>query len=189
MGRASVRHLHHVRALHHRLPDGYRHRLHRGQGAAGVRQAAGLGPKDLLAAADNSRDHGSPLGVTPEKLKDRIEWLEDEHEVPIALDKEKAEILLTVSSIEVMKYPDSVVAMAKLLNHAGVDWTLSSKGYEATNFGYLAGKADVAKIMVEPHRRGGGSRGRQDRGHPRMRPCLRRDALVRRQHAGAAAAL
>jgi Fe-S oxidoreductase len=118
----------------------------------GAREAfvkAGLGPKDLLAAADNSRDHGSPLGVTAEKLRDRIDWLVDEYEVPIALDKDKADILLTVSSIELMKYPDSVVAMAKLLNHAGVSWTLSSNGYEATNFGYLAGKADIAKLMVQ----------------------------------------
>ena len=110
--------------------------------------AAGLGPEDLLAAAENSREHGSPLGVTAEKLEERLEWLEDENEVPIALDKEKADVLLTVSSIETMKYPGSVVAMARLLNHAGVDWTLSSKGYEATNFGYLSGKADVARLMV-----------------------------------------
>ena len=118
----------------------------------GARQAfveAGLGPDDLLQAADNSRDHGSPLGVTADKLRDRVEWLQDEHEVPIALDKDKADILLTLSSVEAMKYPDSVVAMAKLLNHAGVSWTLSTKGYEATNFGYLAGKADVARIMVQ----------------------------------------
>lgn len=118
----------------------------------GARQAfvaAGLGPKDLVTAAENSRDHGSPLGVTPEKLRDRIEWLADEHEIPIALDKDKADILLTVSSIELMKYPESVVAMAKILNHAGVNWTLSSKGYEATNFGYLAGKGDIAKLMVQ----------------------------------------
>ena len=111
--------------------------------------AAGLGPADLMQAADNSRDLGSPLGVTVDKLRERVEWLEDEHEVPIPLDEKKADILLTVSSIELMKYPESLVAMAKLLNHAGVRWTLSSKGYEATNFGYMAGKADVAKLMVE----------------------------------------
>ena len=38
----------------------------------GARQAfvaAGLGPEDLLQAADNSRDHGSPLGVTPGKAE------------------------------------------------------------------------------------------------------------------------
>ncbi|MGI9383833.1 MAG: (Fe-S)-binding protein, partial [Methyloligellaceae bacterium] len=111
--------------------------------------AAGLGPADLLQAADNSRDKGSPLGVTPEVLEDRIDWLSDEHEVDIPLNKETADVLLTLSSIEMMKYPDSVVAMAKLLNHAGVDWTLSTKGYEATNFGFLSGKADVARTMIE----------------------------------------
>ncbi len=111
--------------------------------------AAGLGPADLLAAADSSREHGSPLGLTAQKLRERIEWLADEHGVPIALDKSKADVLLTVSSVEMMKYPESVVAMAKLLNHAGVDWTFSSKGYEATNFGYLSGKSDIAKLMVE----------------------------------------
>ncbi len=118
----------------------------------GARQAfvaAGLGPEDLLAAADNSRDHGSPLGLTPQKLRERLEWLEEEHEVRIVLDKDRADVLLTVSSIETMKYPESIVAMAKILNHAGVDWTLSSKGYEATNFGYLSGKGDVARLMVE----------------------------------------
>ncbi len=111
--------------------------------------AAGLGPPDLLEAAENCRDKGSPLGVTEEVLADRIEWMEDEHEVEIPLDKDSADVLLTVSSIELMKYPVSLVAMAKLLNHAGINWTISSKGYEATNFGYLSGKADISKIMIE----------------------------------------
>ncbi|MEC3862768.1 (Fe-S)-binding protein [Mesobacterium sp. TK19101] len=111
--------------------------------------AAGLGPEDLLAAADNSRDRGSPLGLTPDKLVDRVEWLEDDDEVEMPMDKDKADVLLTVSSIEAMKYPQSLSAMAKVLNHAGVNWTFSTKGYESTNFGYLAGKPDVAKIMVE----------------------------------------
>jgi Fe-S oxidoreductase len=111
--------------------------------------AAGLGPEDLRMAAENVRDRGSPLGVTPSVLEDRIEWLEDEEEVEIPVDKERADVLLTVSSIELMKYPDSVVAMARVLNHAGVDWTLSTKGYEATNFGFLSGKPDIAKIGVQ----------------------------------------
>lgn len=111
--------------------------------------AAGLGPPDLMAAAENSRTRGSPLGMTEEVLSDRLEWLADDNDVEIPLDRDKAEVLITVSSIEMMKYPDSIVAMAKLLNRAGVDWTISSKGYEATNFGVLSGKTDVAKIMVE----------------------------------------
>ncbi len=111
--------------------------------------AAGLGPEDLMQAAENARDRGSPLGVTPDVLEDRVEWLEDDFEHDMPIDKKGAEVLLTVSSIELMKYPKSVVAMAKLLNHAGVDWTLSTKGYEATNFGFLSGRSDIAKIMIE----------------------------------------
>jgi Fe-S oxidoreductase len=111
--------------------------------------AAGVGPADLMEAAENARTKGSPLGMTDKVLADRIEWLADDNEIEIPLDREKADVLVTVSSIEMMKYPDSIVAMAKLMNSAGVDWTISSKGYEATNFGVLSGKSDVAKIMIE----------------------------------------
>ncbi len=110
--------------------------------------AAGIGPADLFAAADNSRDRGSPLGLSSDKLVDRLEWLADDNEVELPLDKKGADVLLTVSSIEMMKYPDSIVSMGKLFNAAGVNWTFSSKGYEATNFGYLAGKSDISKLMT-----------------------------------------
>ncbi len=108
--------------------------------------AARLGPQDLMQAAENVREHGSPLGLTSDKLVDRLEWLEDENDIELPLDKQDADVLLTVSSIEMMKYPDSIVAMGKLLNHAKVNWTFSSKGYEATNFGFLSGKIDLAKL-------------------------------------------
>jgi Fe-S oxidoreductase len=110
--------------------------------------SAGLGPPDLRAAAENVRDKGSPLGVTPEVFEDRLEWLADDHEMELPLDKKGADVLLTVSSIELMKYPNSVVAMGKILNEAGVNWTFSSKGYEATNFGFLAGRTDIAKLAI-----------------------------------------
>jgi Fe-S oxidoreductase len=110
--------------------------------------AAGRGPQDLFETAENVRVTGSPLGVTPKVFDGRVEWLEDDYEVDIPVDKKNADVLLTVSSIELMKYPKSIVAMARLLNQAGVNWTFSSKGYEATNFGFLAGKSDIAKLAI-----------------------------------------
>lgn len=109
---------------------------------------AGLGPRDLMAAAENSRDHGSPLGLTAEKLEERLDWLADDDEVDMPRDRDRAEVLLTVSSIEAMKYPKSLSAMAKILNHAKVDWTFSTHGYESTNFGFLAGRSDIAATML-----------------------------------------
>ena len=101
--------------------------------------AAGLVPHELWAVAERAEREGSPLGATPKVLKDRIEWLNDEHEVDIALDRPQAEVLVTLSSIELMKYPKSLVALARILNRLGASWTFRSDGYEATNFGLFSG--------------------------------------------------
>lgn len=108
---------------------------------------AGLVPHELWAVAERAEREGSPLGATPKVFKDRIEWLADDHDVDIALDKPKADVLCTMSSIEIMKYPESLVATAKIMNRLGVDWTFRSDGYEATNFGLLSGNAQWQKDM------------------------------------------
>jgi len=101
--------------------------------------AAGLVPHELHAVAERAAREGSPLGATPKVLKERIEWLSDDHEVEIALDRPRADVLVTLSSIELMKYPKSLVALARILNRLGESWTFRSDGYEATNFGLFSG--------------------------------------------------
>lgn len=108
---------------------------------------AGLVPHELWAVAERAEREGSPLGATAKVLKERLEWLAEEHGVEIALDRLQADILVTLSSIEIMKYPQSIVAMAKILNHLGASWTLSSNGYEATNFGMLSGNVQWQRDM------------------------------------------
>jgi len=78
-------------------------------------------------------------------LRERVEWLADEHGVEIVLDAPHADVLVTFSSIEIMKYPESLVATARVLNHGGYAWTLSTSGYEATNFGMLAGDVEAQR--------------------------------------------
>lgn len=104
--------------------------------------AAGLAPPDLQAVAERAGREGSPLGATPKVLRERLEWLSDEHGVPMHLDLPRADVLVTLSSIEIMKYPRSLVALARVMEHAGCSWTISSGGYEATNFGMLSGNRD-----------------------------------------------
>jgi Fe-S oxidoreductase len=108
---------------------------------------AGLVPHELWAAAERAEREGSPLGATPKVFQDRIAWLADEHEVEIPVDKEKADVIISMSSIEIMKYPESIVATAKVLNALGENWTIRLDGYEATNFGLLSGNAQWQKDM------------------------------------------
>lgn len=103
---------------------------------------AGLVPHDLYAVAERAEREGSPLGATPKVLKERVEWLADEHDVVMHVDEPGADVLVTFSSIEIMKYPASLVATARILNHAEISWTLSTQGYEATNFGMLSGNVE-----------------------------------------------
>jgi Fe-S oxidoreductase len=109
---------------------------------------AGLIPHELWAVTERARLEGSPLGATPKVFKDRLEWLSDDHEVEIPVDKGNADVLCAMSSIEIMKYPDSVVATARIMNHLGVDWTFRLDGYEATNFGLLSGNTAAQKALT-----------------------------------------
>jgi Fe-S oxidoreductase len=117
-----------------------------GEARHGMAQA-GLVPHELWAIAERGEREGSPLGATPKVFKERLDWLADEHGVSIPLDKGKADILCSMSSIEIMKYPDSIVATAKIMKHVGADWTFRTDGYEATNFGLLSGNAQWQKDM------------------------------------------
>jgi len=109
---------------------------------------AGLVPRGLYAAAERGEREGSPLGATPTVLRDRLEWLADEHGVPLHLDLPQADVMVTFSSVEIMKYPLALVATAKVMERAGCSWTLSSNGYEATNFGLLAGSREWQRHMT-----------------------------------------
>ena len=109
--------------------------------------AAGLVPAELHAVAERAEREGSPLGATPKVFRERIEWLADEAEIDIPVDKDRASVLCTMSSVEIMKYPQSLVATAKVMNHLGLDWTFRSDGYEATNFGLLSGNTAWQRDM------------------------------------------
>ncbi len=108
---------------------------------------AGLVPHELFAAAERGEREGSPLGATPKVFKERVDWISDEEEVEVHMDLPQADVLVTISSIEIQKYPQSIAALAKVLNHMGLSWTFRSQGYEATNFGLLSGNADWQRHM------------------------------------------
>jgi Fe-S oxidoreductase len=106
---------------------------------------AGLIPHELHETAKKAAETGSPLGVTPEKFEERLEWMADEHEVEIPVDVDHADVLAVMSSIEIQKYPESMAATAKILNASGESWTFRTDGYEATNFGMLSGNTEWQK--------------------------------------------
>lgn len=108
--------------------------------------AAQAVPPDLKAAVNKQLEIGSPLGVTDDVFDSRIEWVADEWEIEMPMDVKGADTLVVFSSIEIMKFPNNLAAIAKILNAAGEKWTLSKKGREVVNFGFYEGNA---KLTVE----------------------------------------
>jgi len=110
--------------------------------------AAGLVPGDLAEATDKQKTIGSPLGVTDEMWRERIDWITDEWEANIPVDKAGAETLVVFTSIELMKFPDNLAFVAKILNQAGENWTVSSKGREVVNFGFFEADEELTKLFM-----------------------------------------
>jgi Fe-S oxidoreductase len=111
--------------------------------------AAGKVPTDLAVATKKQVEEGSPLGMTASVWDDRLEWAADEWEVEIPRDVKGAENLVVFTSIEVMKFPTNIAAIAKILNKAGVSWTVSSKAREVVNFSYFEGDKELTKLFLQ----------------------------------------
>jgi Fe-S oxidoreductase len=111
--------------------------------------AAGKVPADLTLAVDKQLKEGSPLGMTASVWDERLEWAADEWEVEIPRDVKGAEMLIVFTSIEVMKFPTNIAAIAKILNKAGVSWTVSSTAREVVNFGYFEGNEEHTKLFLQ----------------------------------------
>lgn len=110
--------------------------------------AADAVPADLMAAVNKQVKEGSPLGMTDSVWDQRLEWVADEWEVDIPRDVKGADTMVVFSSIEVMKFPTNVAAIAKVLNKAGEKWTVSSKAREIVNFGFYQGSEENTKLFL-----------------------------------------
>lgn len=103
--------------------------------------AAGMIPAELHVMA-MGQAQGKVFGVGPEEFMGVIENLRQQGlEVPV--DKEKAEVLVLTSVLDIMLTQDSLAATIKVMNHLGYDWTFRTDGFECANFGMLSGNEEV----------------------------------------------
>jgi len=114
--------------------------------------AAGFIPTELRALQEEQRDHGTVFGVGGKQFAERVVSLRQQG-LEIPLDKPHADVLLLTTATEVLLFPDALAAAAKILNRAGVDWTLRSDAFEAANLGLISGdeatqKAASARIVA-----------------------------------------
>jgi Fe-S oxidoreductase len=112
--------------------------------------AAGLAAADFLGVlAEKEHATGSPFGLVRSQFEDMLHAVGRDHGVVMNVDKGTADIVPTVSSIDVKMYPASMAAIAKVLNHMGASWTFRTDGFDADNVSLTAGdRAGQRKITL-----------------------------------------
>jgi Fe-S oxidoreductase len=101
---------------------------------------AGLAPADYLGIlAEKEHATGSPFGITTQQFQDMLHEIGRKAGVVMHVDEATADIIPTISSIDVKTFPDSIAATAKLLNHMGASWTFRTDGFDADNVSLTAG--------------------------------------------------
>jgi len=109
---------------------------------------AGLIPAGLRAVEQEQGSRGTVFGVGPEQLRQAADELRAKgHDVPI--DKEKADVLVLSSTIDILLFKDALEATVKVMNHLGIDWTIHTCAFEGANFGLLSGYSRVQKSASE----------------------------------------
>lgn len=110
--------------------------------------ASGNAPEGLIGASTRAIEIGSPMGVKLPAVEAQIKHAVKDTGLEYPMDKEGAEYLVLLSSMEIMNYPEYLQAIARIFYQAGKTWTLCSEAFEATNSGIQIGASDIASELV-----------------------------------------
>ncbi len=107
-------------------------------------------PEGLQRTVANQIDTGNQMAIPRAELLSTADWLSQDLQtemqdpaVRVRIDEPGARMLYLVNPREVKFFPLSLMAAAGIFHAAGESWTLSSKCFDVTNYGYFAG-ADAA---------------------------------------------
>jgi len=124
----------------------------------GRRMLAAMGyvPQTLQNTVDAAVQTGNNMAIPEADFVDTIDWMQEElqddvedEKATIPLNREDAEMMYTVNPREPKFFPLSIAAAAKIFYAAGANWTLSSKMYDVTNYGYFSGNDEEATLIAK----------------------------------------
>jgi Fe-S oxidoreductase len=112
---------------------------------------------------ENQITTGNQMAIPREELLSTLEWLTDDlrlemkdDTVRIPVDESGRRVLYLINPREVKFFPLSLLAAAGVFHAAGESWTISSRVYDVTNYGFFAADdaaaAELARRVVDEAR-------------------------------------
>jgi len=114
--------------------------------ARGLLVHVGVMPEGVATVAKDQWEIGNQMGVLKEDYLETLEWMEEELQdeyndpsIRIPVDKKGAAIVYTINPREAKYDPRTISEAAAIFHFAGADWTMTSEGWDMTNFGLFNG--------------------------------------------------
>lgn len=118
--------------------------------------AAGKLPSGLKTVVENQLVAGNQMAIPPEETLATAAWVSEDlrreikdDRARVRIDETGARVLYLVNPREVKFFPLSLLAAAGVFHVAGEDWTMSSKFFDVTNYGFFAGDDVAARRITE----------------------------------------
>lgn len=108
---------------------------------------AGLIP-DRLALMDRTARQWGSTATPGEDLPDILAEAAKEHGVEIPCDLESADVLVTAAAAELTEHTKALADAAKIMNRAGLRWTMHSGGFDASNVGFNNGDLELQERLT-----------------------------------------
>ncbi|MBU0716850.1 MAG: (Fe-S)-binding protein [Planctomycetes bacterium] len=117
--------------------------------------ATGRVPQGLQRTVDNQLETGNQMAIPRAELLSTAEWLAEDVKlelgddtVRIPVDEKGKRILYLINPREVKFFPLSLMAAAGVFHTAGESWTLSSRFFDVTNYGFYSGDDESAAELT-----------------------------------------
>jgi Fe-S oxidoreductase len=110
--------------------------------------AAGLAPAGLVEKTEMQMKCGSPNGMCEDEYIKWFDSLEEKTGVKAPLDVKGADMLVVYTSLEIKDKRHNLYDLAKILNAAGIKWTISMDARDAFNMGSIIGNPKVQKELA-----------------------------------------
>jgi len=118
--------------------------------ARGLLVHVGVMPEGVAMVAQDQWEIGNQMGVLEEDYLETLEWMEEELQeelgdpsIKIPVDKKGADIVYTINPREAKYDPRTIAEAAAIFHMAGENWTMTSEGWDMTNFGLFNGDDEL----------------------------------------------
>lgn len=128
------------------------------RGLRGLARMRGKAPARILTGIEKGLELGNNTGMDSEEFAELVEWLGEEAEeeiegmeegtLEVPVDKEGAEIFYVPNPREYTSNPQMFQTYLRFFTYCDVDWTVSSKFFDITNWAYYVGDQEAAVTLL-----------------------------------------